>query len=117
MDPLPIHHYDKGDVIFREGDSPNGVFLIRRGRITLTRGETVLDQLGKNSFFGEMALVDNRLRSATATAAEDTECVRITSADFQKRMAKLEPLMQGIFRVLVERMRTLNDRLAEKEGE
>lgn len=111
----PTQRFKAGDTIFREGDSPNGLFLIRRGRVQITRGEIKLDEMKKNEFFGEMALVDSRPRSATATAMEETECIRISSADFQKRVMKLEPLMQGIFRVLVERMRLMNDKLTEKE--
>lgn len=110
----PIQTYKAGETIFREGDSPNGLFLIRRGRVHITRDGEVLDKLGKNEFFGEMALVDSRPRSANAVAMDDTECVRVSSADFQKRVMKLEPLMQGILRVMVERMRILNDKLVEK---
>lgn len=61
--------YDKGQVIFREGDRGDSMFLIQSGAVQVTRmhegREEVLALLEKGEFFGEMALVDQRPRSAT----------------------------------------------------
>lgn len=104
-----------GDVIFREGDQADAFYVVRSGKIRISQGDTVLDDLGRNAFFGEMALIDDGPRSATATALEESECVQISAADFAKRLHHIDPVMQGVFRVLVERIRTLNRRVAEQE--
>lgn len=105
-----------GDVIFREGDKAESFYVVRSGKIRISSGDTVLDDIGRNAFFGEMALIDESPRSATATALEDCECVQINSADFAKRLHGLDPVMQGIFRVLVERIRNLNRRVTQDEN-
>lgn len=109
--------FKTGQVIFREGDEPIALYVIRSGKVRITRGEVVLDELGRNAFFGEMSLIDEAPRSATATAAEETECVEISGADFQKRLHNLDPVMQGIFRVMVERMRRLDRTLAGDDAQ
>lgn len=107
--------FKAGEIIFREGDVAAAFYVIRSGKVRITRGDTVLDEMGRNAFFGEMALIDEAPRSATATALEPTECVEIGGEDFNKRLHNLDPVMQGIFRVLVERIRRLDRRLAQQD--
>ena len=114
----PIHSFEAGEVIFREGDKANGLYIIRSGSVRITKGEMEMVELGtlsKNAFFGEMALVDNKPRSATVTALEPTQCAMINIHEFKKRLDKLEPIMQGIFRVMIERLRDQNEKLAQKK--
>lgn len=109
--------FKAGQVIFREGDEPIALYVIRAGKVRITRGDVVLDELGRNAFFGEMSLIDEAPRSATATALEETECIEINGPDFQKRLHNLDPVMQGIFRVMVERMRRLDRTVAGDDTE
>lgn len=70
-----------GKVIFREGDAGREAYLVKRGRVTLSRllegTQTVLDTVGPGAVFGEMAVLGEGPRSATATAEEETELVVI----------------------------------------
>jgi signal transduction histidine kinase len=66
-----------GSEIFREGDPGNGVFVVKDGLVKiscLVSGEAcrVFSQLGPGEIFGEMAVIEDRPRSATATALKDT---------------------------------------------
>jgi Fe-S-cluster-containing hydrogenase component 2 len=74
-----IKRYRAGDVIFNEGDKPDGLYLIRRGSIIISRKiggkDEVLSYIVTGNYFGEMALVSERPRSATARAASDAEVV------------------------------------------
>lgn len=109
--------FEAGELIFKEGDKATVFYVIRSGKVRITRNGIVLDEIGRNAFFGEMSLIDGRPRSASATALEPTECATISEEDFGQRLHNLDPVMQGIFRVLVERIRTLNRRLIQNNTE
>ena len=77
----------RGQVIFRQGDEGNEMFLIRSGRVRLTVGSeehsTELVTLGAGEFFGELALLGSSRRKATAiAAADDTVLLRIERDTF-----------------------------------
>ncbi len=84
--------YDKDDIIFKEGDDGEAVYLIRSGSVKISKTSTqgaehehVLAYLPSGSYFGEGALLDDtrKTRSASATAARNrTEVIRILKADF-----------------------------------
>ncbi len=111
---IPIKTYQAGQTIFAEGETADGLYIVRKGKVRIERDGIVLDELGPNSFFGEMAVVDKKPRSATAIAVDETQCVRVTLLEFQRRVQKLDPVMQGILRVLIERLRTQNDKLVSR---
>ncbi len=71
--------YCVGDVLFREGDEADGLYMIRRGSVTVSRmnsgKEIVLAYVSAGNYVGEMALVSNSPRSATVRAASPTEAV------------------------------------------
>jgi CRP/FNR family cyclic AMP-dependent transcriptional regulator len=71
----------KGDVIFRQGDEGHEMYVISEGRVRLTIGsgghEKEINVLGAGEFFGELSLLSDAPRSATAMAAEDTVLLRI----------------------------------------
>ena len=72
---------NKGDVIFRQGDPGKEMFVISSGRVSLSIGagghETELRQLGAGEFFGELSLLGDAPRSATAKAVEDSTLLPI----------------------------------------
>lgn len=78
----------KGAVIFEQDSKPDGFYLIYEGKVriarTQDRKETQLALLVKNDYFGEMALVANRRRSATATALTDSTLLMLPRKDFDK---------------------------------
>lgn len=107
--------FQPGQVIFREGDNSQEAYRILRGRVEITiqadGKPVVLAQLGEGDIFGEMAMVDERPRSASAQALEVTDCEVLTPENFNElvlsRPEVLIPYMASFF----ERLRTANDRL------
>jgi CRP-like cAMP-binding protein len=57
-----------GEVVFEEGQSGDCMYLVREGEVEIRLGGEVLETVGPNSFFGEMAIIDQAPRSATAIA-------------------------------------------------
>lgn len=80
-----LKKFDAGEVIFREGDSPDGLHIIRRGAVVVSRvvrGERRIQaHLSSGEYFGEMALLSGASRTATVTATVRSETL-ILKADF-----------------------------------
>src|SRR5258708_9383497 len=77
--------YIADEVIFDEGEEGQGLFLVLSGRVKITlpaNVDTVLIELGPGAFFGEVALLDQSVRTAQARAIEDTQIVALFRAEF-----------------------------------
>ena len=113
MQGLKFH---AGYQLFKEGDRPDYVYIICDGTVEISRKrkgkKVVLGKLGKNSVFGEMALIDNKPRSATATTLTETECYVISKEDFEAKIKDLDPFWMGMFRILVTTIRNLDTKIA-----
>ena len=101
--------YHPGDGVFEEGDPGRALFVVVEGEVEITRatpqGPYVLNTLGPGLAFGELALIDDFPRSATARAATSTRLLILYKSDF-------DALMEGNARIAVVMMRNLSRRLA-----
>lgn len=101
--------------VFREGEPGDCAYVIERGRVEITAlrsGRPVrLAVLGERDLFGEMALVDDRVRSATATAVEETEVVVIPRDRIREEMRRADPLLHLLLRISLDRLRETSSRL------
>ncbi len=109
-----------GEVLFREGDEGNELFIVFKGQIAITREvdegtETVLVRFDPGAFFGEMALIENAPRSANAMAAGETEIIGFAQDTLdcmlQEDMDLLNKLLWALLRVLCVRIRETNEQL------
>jgi CRP-like cAMP-binding protein/thioredoxin reductase/Fe-S-cluster-containing hydrogenase component 2 len=84
--------YGGGEVLFAEGDAPDGLYLIRRGSVTISRTiaerEVVLSYLAAGNYVGEMALLSPSPRTATVKAAVTTEAVILDAEVFRQVLAR-----------------------------
>src|SRR6516225_2782501 len=71
-----------GDVIFREGDAADEMYVIKTGTVEIRVGNRVLEKLGENTIFGEMALIASSRRSADAVAVTDATIIPVTGSSF-----------------------------------
>jgi CRP/FNR family cyclic AMP-dependent transcriptional regulator len=118
METIPTKHFKSGERIIVEGDSSKSVYLIIGGKVEITKGvgdkKVVLAKQGKNSIFGEMALIDGKSRSATVTAIEDTYCYVCNSVAIVKEINKLEPELRIALESIAEIIRERNRALINK---
>jgi CRP-like cAMP-binding protein len=97
--------YAPNSTIFTEGESGAQMFAIRRGKVAVrVRGQTV-DTLGEGEVFGEMALLDQAVRTATVVTLEETELVAIDKAQFYLLVRQNPHFALQLMQLLSERLR------------
>src|SRR5262249_62175441 len=79
---FPPARYAAGDVIFAEGDKGDAMYVVRNGEVTIEHGGRVIETLGAGRIFGERALIDGAVRSATVRAKTDCEGAPINEKTF-----------------------------------
>ncbi len=110
--PFPRKVFRTGEVIFREGNQADCMYVIRTGKVEIYlendgKKKSIMT-MGANCLFGEMAVIDNKPRSASAIALEKTECLVFYKKDLSKRMESLDPFMRALIKVLVNTVREAN---------
>jgi CRP-like cAMP-binding protein len=97
--------YAAGEAIFREGDPGECMYCVKTGVVEVVAGGRVLETLEAGHVFGEMALVDNQPRSATARAKTDCQVVPIDEKTFFFLVQQTPNFALQLMRVLSERLR------------
>ena len=109
--------YRKSEVVFKEGSTGSEMYLIHSGRVLLSvqqneTQEVPLAVLNPGDFFGEMALVDDSPRSATASAVEDdTELIVMDRARFLFMVRQQPEFALSLMHTLCRRLRDMDKRL------
>ena len=105
---------EAGQIIFREGDPPLAMYVIRSGKIaisvwTVENEELLVSLLGEGDFFGETSLLDGSARTATAKAVERVELIEIGIDDFFKLLRLKPEIAISIMAVMARRLRASNE--------
>jgi CRP-like cAMP-binding protein len=105
---------EQGEVLFNEGEKGDVMYLIREGKIKITKGkgedEKVLAILKEGDFFGEMAIIDGSPRSAGAIAASTVSLLVIDKETFKSKI-KENPLIEYVLETLSRRLRTTDEQI------
>jgi EAL domain-containing protein (putative c-di-GMP-specific phosphodiesterase class I) len=105
--------FRRGSVIFEEREPASYAYIVESGSVeistTLGDERKLLATLGPGEMFGEMAALDGTVRSATATAAEDTELTLILDSQLRSRVEQAEPILRLLMRVILNRFRNEQD--------
>jgi CRP-like cAMP-binding protein len=118
---MPTGSFQPGQVIFREGDQSQEAYCVLTGRVRLTidslSGPKELAQLGPGQIFGEMGMIDDAPRAATAEAMEPTTLEVVNESVFSQLILENPERRRRYLATLFERLRQANMavRLAEKE--
>jgi EAL domain-containing protein (putative c-di-GMP-specific phosphodiesterase class I) len=108
--PRPDHLFvPAGAVLFREGEPGDAAYLVKSGSIEVFRtrdgSEVAVGVLGPGEFFGEMAALDRRPRTASARAIEACELVVITADQMRRRIADADPVLRLCLQLATDRLR------------
>jgi CRP/FNR family transcriptional regulator len=111
--------WERGEVVFREGDEGDTCYLVRSGAVLLTRehqdGRLVaLAELRAGELFGELAMFRGETRSATAEAIEDSTAVALLARDLQRLVRGNPDLALELLAALAERVSRTTERLLQQ---
>ena len=100
--------FEKDQMVFCENEPGNDLYIVQRGKIRITKlinnAEVQLNIMKPGDIFGEMALLENKPRSASASALEEAELLVINKQNFEVMTQKQPQLMTRIITILSERI-------------
>jgi CRP-like cAMP-binding protein len=111
--------FDPGDVVFREGDASDTCYVVRDGRARAIHehgdGRTItLATFGPGDIFGELAMFEDELRSATVEAIEPMSVVAVLGPDMRRLMSEHAEISMRLVIALGRRLREANQRLSRQ---
>jgi len=103
----PPQTFPAGRTIMKEGDAGVSMYIVIRGRVSVSIKATVVERVGPGGTFGEMALVDHASRAATAVA--DTECqlLTISRSDFLNLVKTKPGFAISLLKTIADRLRNM----------
>ena len=113
LDPLKLFHVEQatlfkdGQAIFGEGEPGECMYVIKSGSVVLKHNNKPLETLQPGQIFGELALIDNEKRMASAQAKGDTELYCITEERFHFMVRQHPYFSQYVMKVMADRLRRL----------
>jgi CRP-like cAMP-binding protein len=100
--------YRTGDVLFREGERGEEMYVIQSGLVQILKkvgeGERPLATLGRGEFVGEMAILNDKPRTATAVVVEDAKCLVIDGATLEQMIANNSEIALRLVKKLSRRL-------------
>jgi CRP/FNR family cyclic AMP-dependent transcriptional regulator len=111
--------FEPGQVVFREGDASDTCYVVREGHARAVRehgdGRTItLATFGPGDIFGELAMFEDELRSATVEAIEPTDVVAVLGPDMRRLMIEHPGISTRLVIALAKRLRETNERLSRQ---
>jgi len=110
-------YVEAGKVIFKEGETGDTMYIIQQGRVKITKRvvdvEKILMVLGKGEFFGEMSLIRQTKRTATATAVDNCELLAFNRNGFLSMISKNSNIAMNIIETLCLRLEKADNQIRD----
>jgi CRP/FNR family transcriptional regulator len=111
--------FPAGTRVFHEGDRSDACYIVREGSFRVTREHSdgraiTLATLGPGEVFGELAMLDGDLRSASAEALSDGELLALPATDVKSLLARHPEISVKLVAALVRRLRAANERISRQ---
>jgi CRP/FNR family transcriptional regulator, cyclic AMP receptor protein len=108
--------FTQGTVLFREGEPGKEMYVVQHGRVHVSKKagevEKILATLGPGEFLGEMSILNDRPRSATATCAEDSKLLVIDAKTFEAMIRGNAEIALRMIKKLAERLQEADEQIA-----
>jgi CRP-like cAMP-binding protein len=102
--------FSEGSVVTSEGQPGIGFFVIAEGSASVNVGGEPRASLGPGDYFGEMALIDEKPRSATVVAATDMRCLALSAWEFRPFVEENPTVAWALLQILATRLRDAQER-------
>ncbi len=104
---INLKSFNQGDIIFREGDPGDSLYVIRTGFVKITKkhgdNDQIVAYLSQGNYFGEMALLEDEKRSATISAFTKVEVLQVIKEDFNTLLDENSKLAEKVKDIVTER--------------
>ena len=100
-----------GEALFREGDAGKLAYVLLEGTIDILVGDEVVETAGSGALLGEMALIDDSARSASAIATSPCRLVGLDAKLFKVLVQQTPDFSIHVMKVLVQRLRNMDRRM------
>lgn len=108
-----IKNFPANEILFSQGEIGDTAYVIEKGRILIYLSKDTedfpLNILGEGEIFGEMAILDNQVRSASAKTLEPCSLILVTKDQLLERVQAADNVVRLLLRVLLKRLRSQND--------
>ena len=108
---LPVSRYEAGAKIFVADDPGASLFIVLSGKVKIISAGVVLETIGPDGIFGEMAVIDGSPRSANAIAAEPTEIAAVDRRAFRALITAYPDFALEVMQILARRLRRTTESL------
>lgn len=111
--------FEAGTRIFQEGDSGDSCYVVRSGRVRVTRQHTdgraiTLANFHPGDFFGELAMLDGEVRSASVEALDDCELLALPGGDLRGLLSRQPEITVKLVVALTRKLREANERISRQ---
>ena len=106
-----------GDILFREGESGDCMYVLLEGTMNVMVGETIVEHSTRGALLGEMALIDDSPRGATVIASESCRLAKVDERRFNFIIQQNPFFAKHLMKVLVDRIRKMNQNHRTNTGE
>jgi CRP-like cAMP-binding protein len=104
-------HFLSGELIFKEGDPADVMYVVQSGEVEVSRQGCLVETLGEGNLFGEMSLISEEPRSATAVARTEVRLVPIDLKRFMFLVEETPYFAIQVMRIMASRIRKMLPRL------
>ncbi|MBL6929202.1 MAG: cyclic nucleotide-binding domain-containing protein [Rhodospirillales bacterium] len=112
--------FQPGEVIFREGDEGHRAFVVQTGSVEIFKvvdgKKMILGTVGPGGIFGEMALIDDNPRMASAMTTDVSTLIYVSRAMLDQKLAKADPFIKGLLNIFARNLRSIANQRAEQEA-
>ena len=114
-----VKQYTKGQILFRENDPSDAMYVIKKGRISITKskgaGHIELAELGPGQMLGEMAFFDNKPRSAGAIAKDEVEIIELPFTALHAQFKTFPEWLKAMVETVNSHLRAANQKIKNLE--
>ncbi len=93
------------EVLFKQGDIGDGLYIVAKGSVNIIQNEKLIKVCGEDSFFGELALLDDEPRAASAIAAEDSKLFFIEKSEFNRLTDEVPDILRAVTKAVLGYLR------------
>ncbi len=111
--PEEYQAYSIGQTIFLEGEAGDSLYIVAEGQVDIVKGDQLLETVGAGSMLGEIALIDDKPRSASAVARTDCLLTQVSRQHFLALIQHTPLFALQVMRVMADRLRRANVRLQD----